>query len=80
MSSDDDISYVLNSKIKLVQLNICTTKTKVDHYYSSWVDYQFVVSFLENSQLAWCIHSTVGDDRSSFRPRVHYIKMSSTRE
>src|SRR3990170_1319321 len=79
-SSDDDISYVHNSKIKLVQLNICTTKTKLDHYYSSLVDYRSVESFLENSQLTWCIHSTVGDGRSSIRPRVHYTKMSSTRE
>ena len=79
-SSSDDISYVHNSKIKLVQLNICTTKTKLDHYYSSRVDYPFVESFLENSQLTWCIHSTIGDGRSSICPRVHYTKMSSTRE
>ena len=79
-SSDDDISYVHNSKIKLVQLNICTTKTKLDHYYSSRVDYRFIESFLENSQLTWCIHSTVDDGRSSICPRVHYTKMSSTRE
>src|SRR3990170_5442717 len=79
-SSDDDISYVHNLKIKLVQLNICTTKTKLDHYYSSQVDYRSVESFLENSQLTWCIYSTVGDGRSSLRSRVHYTKMSSTRE
>ena len=64
--------------MKLVQLNICTTKTKLDHYYSSRVGYRSVESFLENSQLTWCIHSTVGDGRSSFRPC--YTKMSSTRE
>ena len=79
-SSEYDISYVHNSNIKRLQLNICTKKPKLDHYYSSRVDYRFVESFLENSQLTWCIHSTVGDDRSSFRPRVHYTKMSSTRE
>ena len=39
-----------------------------------------VKSSLENSQLMWCIHSTVGDGRSSICPRVHYTKMSSTRE
>ena len=39
-SSDVDISYVYNSKIKLVQLNICTKKRKLDHYYSSRVDYR----------------------------------------
>ena len=76
-SSEYDISYVHNSNIKLVQLNICTTKTKLDHYYSSQVDYRFVKSFIENSQLTWCIHSTVGDGRSSLCPRVHYTKMSS---
>ena len=79
-SSEYDIFYVHNSKIKLVQLNICTTKTKLDHYYSSRFDYQSVESFLENSQLTWCIYSTVGDGCSSLRPRVHYTKMSSTRE
>ena len=79
-SSKYDISYVHNSKIKLVQLNICTTKTKLDHYYSSRVDYRFVESFLENPHLTWCIHSTVGDGRSFICPRVHYTKMSSTRE
>ena len=79
-SSEYDISYVHNSKIKLVQLNICTTKTKLDHYYSSRVDYGSVESFLENSQLTWCIYSTVGDGSSSFRSRVHYTKLSSTRE
>ena len=78
--SEYDISYIHNSKIKLLQLNICTKKPKLDHYYSSRVDYRFVESFLENSQLTWCIHSTVGDGRSSFHPRVHYTKMSSTRE
>src|SRR5215216_1562703 len=36
--------------------------------------------FLKNSQLTWCIYSTVGDGSSSLRPRVHYTKMSSTRE
>ena len=79
-TSDCDISYVHTSKIKLVQLNICTTKTKLDHYYSSRVDYRSVKSFLENSQLTWCIYSTVGDDSSSLRSRVHYTKLSSTRE
>ena len=79
-SSDDDISYVHNSKIKLVQLNICTTKTKLDHYYSSRVDYRSVESFLENSQLTWCIYSTLGDGRSSLCPRVHYPKKFSTWE
>ena len=79
-SSEYDISYVHNSNIKRLQLNICTKKPKLDHYYSSRVDYRFVESFLENSQLTWCIHSTVGDGRSSFHPRVHYTKMSSTRE
>ena len=44
-SSDDDISYVHNSKIKLVQFNICTTKIKLDHHYSSRVDYRSVESF-----------------------------------
>ena len=44
-SSDDDISYVHNSKIKLVQFNICTIKIKLDHYYSSWVDYRSAESF-----------------------------------
>ena len=44
-----DISSVHNSKIKLVQLNICTTKTKLDHYYSARVDYRFVESSFENS-------------------------------
>ena len=33
-SSEYDISYVHNSKIKLVQLNICTKKPKLDHYFS----------------------------------------------
>src|SRR3954469_10188278 len=33
-SSMYDISYVHNSKIKLVQLNICTKKPKLDHYFS----------------------------------------------
>ena len=33
-SSKYDISYVHNSKIKLVQLNICTKKPKLDHYFS----------------------------------------------
>ena len=79
-SSEYDISYVHNSNIKHLQLNICTKKPKLDHYYSSRVDYRFVESFLENSQLTWCIHSTVGDGRSSICPRVHYTKMSSTRE
>ena len=79
-SSEYDISYVHNSNIKRLQLNIYTKKPKLDHYYSSRVDYRFVESFLENSQLTWCIHSTVGDGRSSFHPRVHYTKMSSTRE
>ena len=79
-SSEYDTSYVHNSNIKRLQLNICTKKPKLDHYYSSRVDYRFVESFLENSQLTWCIHSTVGDGRSSFHPRVHYTKMSSTRE
>ena len=79
-SSEYDISYVHNSNIKRLQLNMCTKKPKLDHYYSSRVDYRFVESFLENSQLTWCIHSTVGDGRSSFHPRVHYAKMSSTRE
>ena len=37
---DDDISYLHNSKIKLVQFNICTTKIKLDHYYSSRVDHR----------------------------------------
>jgi len=68
--------FIYNSKIKLVQLKICTTKTKLDHYYSSRVDYRSAESFLENSQLTWCIYSTVGDGRSSLRPRVHYTKMS----
>src|SRR5215216_1331682 len=72
--------FIYNSKIKLVQLKICTTKTKLDHYYSSRVDYRSAESFLENSQLTWCIYSTVGDGRSSLCPRVHYTKMSSTRE
>src|SRR5215216_5594845 len=36
--------------------------------------------FLKNSQLTWCIYSTVGDGSSSLRPRVHYTKLSSTRE
>ena len=76
-SSEYDISYVHNSNIKRLQLNICTKKPKLDHYYSSRVDYLFVESFLENSQLTWCIHSTVGDGRSSLCPRVHYTKMSS---
>ena len=72
--------FIYNSNIKHLQLNICTKKPKLDHYYSSRVDYRFVESFLENSQLTWCIHSTVGDGRSSICPRVHYTKMSSTRE
>ena len=79
-SSDDDISYVHNSKIKLVQLNICTTETKLDHYYSSRVDYRSVESFLENSQLMWCIYLTLGDGLCSLHPWVHYTKMSNTRE
>ena len=33
-SSEYNISYVHNSKIKLVQLNICTKKPKLDHYFS----------------------------------------------
>ena len=33
-SSEYDISYVHNSKIKLVQLNICTKKSKLYHYFS----------------------------------------------
>ena len=33
-SCDDDISFVHNSKIKLVQLNICTKKPKLDLYFS----------------------------------------------
>ena len=33
VSSEYDISYVHNSKIKLVQLNICTKKPKLDHYF-----------------------------------------------
>ena len=33
-SSEYDISYVYNSKIKLVQLNICTKKPKLDHCFS----------------------------------------------
>ena len=41
-SSEYDISYIHNSKIKLVQLNICTKKPKLDHYYSSRVDYRSV--------------------------------------
>ena len=49
-TSSSDISYVHNSKIKLVQLNICTKKPKLYHYYSSRVDYRSVESFLENSQ------------------------------
>ena len=69
--------FIYNSNIKHLQLNICTKKPKLDHYYSSRVDYRFVESFLENSQLTWCIHSTVGDGRSSLCPRVHYTKMSS---
>ena len=80
ISSSDDISYVHNSKIKLLKLNICTTKTKLDHYYSSRVDYGSIESFLENSELTWCIYSTVGDGSSSFRSRVHYTKLSSTWE
>ena len=44
---------------------------KEDNYYSSWVDYRSVESFFENSQLTWCIFSTVGDGRSSLCPRVH---------
>ena len=46
-SSDDDISYVHNSKIKLVQLNIYIQKNKLDHYYSSRVDYRSVESFVK---------------------------------
>ena len=69
--SSDDIFYVHNSNIKLLKFNICTTKTKLDHYYSARVDYRSVESFFENSQLTWCIYSTVGDGRSSLRPRVH---------
>ena len=46
-SSEYDISYIHNSKIKLVQLNICTTKTKLDHYYSSRVDYRSVSLLLK---------------------------------
>ena len=65
---------------ELLKFNICTTKTKLDHYYSSRVDYRSVESFLENSQLMLCTYSTVGDGRSSFHSRVHYTKMSSTRE
>ena len=77
-SSEYDISYVHNSNIKRLQLNICTKKPKLDHYYSSRVDYRSVESFLENSQLTWCIYSTVGDGSSFFRSRVHYTKLSST--
>ena len=79
-SSSDDISYVHKSNIKLVQLNICTKKPKLGHYYSTRVDYRSVESFLENSHLTWCIYSTVGNGSSSFRSRVHYTKLSSTRE
>ena len=50
------------------------TKTKLEHYYSSRVDYRSVESFLENSQITWCIYSTVGDGSSSFHSRVHYTK------
>ena len=76
-SSEYDISYVHNSNIKRLQLNICTKKPKLDHYYSSRVDYRSVESFLENSQLTWCIHSTVGDGRSSFHPRgVYRLKVN----
>ena len=42
--------FIYNSNIKHLQLNICTKKPKLDHYYSSRVDYRFVESFLENSQ------------------------------
>ena len=31
--SEYDISYVHNSNIQLVQLNICTKKPKFDHYF-----------------------------------------------
>ena len=79
-SSDYNISYIHNSKIKLVQFSICTTKIKLDHYYSSRVDYRSVEPFLEKSQLTWCTYSTVGDGSSSFHPQVHYTKLSSTRE
>ena len=54
-SSEYDISYVHNSNIKLVQFNICTTKIKLDHHYSSWVDYRSVESSFLNSYLTYMV-------------------------